>query len=202
MSARDSIDVLLFDLGGVLVRIDFGRVFAHWAAAASADAKVLAARFRFDSAYEQHERGELSGAAYLAHVARELAIDITPDALESGWNAIFEGTFDAAFAAIAQVPLRKAVFSNTNEIHRPVWTQRYAAQLAPFERLFSSSQMGLRKPEQAAFARIAQQLGVAPERILFFDDLEENVVGAREAGLNAVHVQDADVVPRTLAALR
>ena len=42
--------------------------------------------------------------------------------------------------------------------------------------------MGLRKPEAEAFAAIANDVGVPLERILFFDDTEQNVAGARAVG--------------------
>jgi FMN phosphatase YigB (HAD superfamily) len=44
-------------------------------------------------------------------------------------------------------------------------------------------------------------IGVPASRILFFDDLAENVEGARTRGLTAVHVTSSDDVARALAAL-
>jgi putative hydrolase of the HAD superfamily len=59
--------------------------------------------------------------------------------------------------------------------------------------------MGLRKPERAAFERVARAIGVAPGRILFFDDTEANVAGARAAGFQAVHVRSPEDVAAALA---
>jgi HAD superfamily hydrolase (TIGR01509 family) len=66
--------------------------------------------------------------------------------------------------------------------------------LANFRRVFVSSEMGLRKPELASFDFIAREIGVAPGRILFFDDTLANVEGARRAGLQAVRVSGPDDV--------
>jgi hypothetical protein len=61
---------LLFDLGGVVLEIDFDRVFLSWGARASCDPQLIRRRFKFDEAYEQHERGELDAAGYFASLRR------------------------------------------------------------------------------------------------------------------------------------
>jgi putative hydrolase of the HAD superfamily len=55
-------DALLFDLGRVVIDIDFDRTVARWAAHAGCDPADLAARFSRDDAYQRHERGELDDA--------------------------------------------------------------------------------------------------------------------------------------------
>ncbi len=63
-----------------------------------------------------------------------------------------------------------------------------------FDRIFASHEIGLRKPEKRAFEHIATVIGVRVGSILFFDDLLENIEGARAAGLEAVQVRGpADV---------
>jgi len=85
-------------------------------------------------------------------------------------------------------------FSNTNAEHQRAWNAAYPRIAATFDRVFLSSDIGMRKPEAAAFAHIADTIGVPTAHILFFDDLVENVVGAVAAGLQAVQVRSpADV---------
>jgi hypothetical protein len=52
-------DALLFDLGGVVIDIDFGRMFARRAAYAGLPPEAIRAQFSFDALYERHERGEI-----------------------------------------------------------------------------------------------------------------------------------------------
>jgi putative hydrolase of the HAD superfamily len=54
-----------------------------------------------------------------------------------------------------------------------------------FDAKFYSAELGLAKPDPAYFAAIVRQLSVAPEDVLFVDDKEDNVLGARAAGLRA-----------------
>jgi len=65
-----------------------------------------------------------------------------------------------------------------------------------YERAFDvqliSGRVGLRKPDRRMFERGVQALAVAPERIVFVDDFEENLVPAREMGmLGVLHSPDA-----------
>ena len=73
--------------------------------------------------------------------------------------------------------------------------------LGHFRKVFASHEMGLRKPEAAAFAHIAKEIGVPAERILFFDDSLGHVEAARACGLQAVHVTSDETVREAVAAL-
>src|SRR5262249_51914286 len=53
------VHALLFDLGGVVIEIDFDRVLARWALHAGTDFAALKSRFSFDPSYQRHERGEI-----------------------------------------------------------------------------------------------------------------------------------------------
>jgi putative hydrolase of the HAD superfamily len=92
-------------------------------------------------------------------------------------------------------------FTNTNRAHAAVYTVQFAPVLGLFRKIFASFEMGLRKPEPAAFAHISQEIGVAAQRILFFDDSLTNVEGARACGLQAVHVTSDETVRETIAEL-
>ena len=65
----ESVDVLLFDLGGVVIDIDFRRCFQRWADASGRGIDHIASRFDFDTTYERHERGEMGIAALFPTVA-------------------------------------------------------------------------------------------------------------------------------------
>jgi len=187
---------LLFDVGGVLIDVDFGRVLAAWAPHSALPPDELRRRFGVDEPYRRHERGELSSEAYFAHLADTLQLAATPAQLEAGWNAIFGGEILATRRLLQQAArqLPCHLFSNTNACHAREWLQRYPELVASVGRVFLSHEMGLRKPERAAFAYVCDALELPPAAVLFFDDLAENVAAAREAGLQAVQaVAPADV---------
>lgn len=77
-----AVEVLLFDLGRVVLDIDWKPVFDHWARAAGIDAQRLHRRFNQDEAYDAHERGELTAAQYFASLRKSLAIEISDPEFE------------------------------------------------------------------------------------------------------------------------
>lgn len=195
------VDALLFDFGGVLIEISFDRVFARWADLAGVDVEHVHGRFRHGEAYQSHERGELAFAAYFQSLREELGIDLTDAQFADGWNQVFGPEYEETVALLwklrERVPLY--LFSNTNPFHHDYWSARYAKALEPFRRVFISCEMGVRKPHREAFERVAKEIGVPPGRILFFDDTEANIEGAREAGMQAVHVRSPEDVRKALA---
>jgi putative hydrolase of the HAD superfamily len=194
--ARDSVDALLFDLGGVIIDVDFNRALERWARHARCDPGALQARFAQDSHYARHERGEIDAAAYFASLRAALGIAITDEQFHDGWGALLGGEI-AGMAALLQragdrLPLY--LFSNSNAAHHEIWSRRYAGVLSRFRRVFVSYEIGKRKPEPEAFRTVAAAMGVAVSQIAFFDDSPENVEGARAIGMRAVHVRSlADV---------
>ncbi|MCQ8140324.1 hypothetical protein NP564_24075, partial [Vibrio parahaemolyticus] len=85
----DSIDVLLFDIGRVVLDIDFDKVMACWAQHAGCAPAELASRFVVDDSFRHHEIGRIDDAAFFANLRRTLGIDITDAQFLEGWNTIF-----------------------------------------------------------------------------------------------------------------
>lgn len=192
-----SIDAVVLDFGGVLVEIDFNRALAAWAAAARVPTARLASRFAFDEAYCAHERGEIDEARYFASLRASLRVGLTDTELLAGWNAIFGPPFPGSERVVGELGRRLPVyvFSNTNKAHAAHFQPRYRELLSLVRRTITSCDIGRRKPEPEAFLRVAELIGTAPWRLAFFDDLEENVAGARRAGLRAHRVtQPQDIL--------
>ncbi|MDB5520596.1 MAG: haloacid dehalogenase [Tardiphaga sp.] len=196
-------NALLFDLGRVVLDVDVTRALACWAAHANAAPAQIAARFRQDHHYEQHEIGAIDASAYFATLRHSLGIDITDEQFLEGWNAVIIGEMpgiDALLAAAARhLPLY--AFSNTNVAHAASFSAPFAKLLSHFQTVFLSSSIGLRKPDAAAYDHVVRAIGVPAARIVFFDDSNENIAGARASGLKTVHVRTPHDVADALAAL-
>jgi putative hydrolase of the HAD superfamily len=199
----DGFDAIIFDLGGVVINIDSRRALARWAETASCDATLLQARFPHDDAGRLHETGRITDAAYFQHLRTSLAIDLSDAALLDGWNAIFVGEMPGISGVLAKAAAKRPLyaFSNTNPAHQAYFSTRFADVLGHFRQVFTSSDIGLRKPDAAAFRYVVKAIGASAERILFFDDGLANIEGARACGLKAVHVTSGSTVADTLADL-
>lgn len=191
-----SIDALLFDLGGVVIQIRFDRVMATWASHAGVPAADLTARFSFDQPYMDHEVGLIDSTAYFATLRESLGIDLTDAEFSEGWVAIYDSTIPGIESVLAQAKQRWPVygFTNSNDAHIEIGAELFADSWSMFDKIFVSSQIGLRKPTKEAFEYVSQDMGVALDRILFFDDTAENVEGARAVGMPAVLVSSIDDV--------
>jgi putative hydrolase of the HAD superfamily len=196
-------DALLFDLGRVVLDIDFSRALKCWATHAGCLASDLAARFVRDEAYRRHEIGTMTDGDYFESLRTSLGIGISDAALLEGWNAIFAGEMPGIAPLLARAAERMPLyaFSNTNRPHVEYFSSAYADLLGHFKEVFLSSTIGLRKPDAAAYAHVVKAIGAPPARIVFFDDLADNIEGARAYGLTAVHVKSTDDVACALLAL-
>jgi putative hydrolase of the HAD superfamily len=196
-------DALLFDLGRVVIQIDFNRTLACWAGHAGRPLAELSGRFGPDETFRRHETGEASDAEFFAALRQTLGIELSDAQFLEGWNAIFAGEMPDMNALLARAAGRLPLyaFSNTNRPHIEHFSKTYAGILGHFREIFLSSTIGLRKPDAAAYDHVVKAIGVPAGRIVFFDDLAENIEGARMRGLIAVHVTSPDDVARALTAL-
>jgi len=200
----EAIEAILFDLGGVVFDIDFPRAFAHWARSAGCDPGELRARFcHDDDTGLRYETGRLDDGVFLQRLRTALGVDLSDAQLLAGWNAIIGGAMPGIAEALAKAAARWPLyaFSNTNRAHKAYFSTRFATLLRHFRHVFTSCDIGLRKPDVAAFRFVAGAIGVPSPRILFFDDLTANVAGARACGMRAVRVTTPATVTDTLAAL-
>jgi len=201
--AQREADALLFDLGRVVLDIDFNRTLQHWARRAGCEPALLEQRFMRDELYQRHEKGEISDEAFFASLRSSLGIELSDTQFAEGWNEIFVGEMPGIHQLLARAASRLPLyaFSNTNALHVAHFASRYANVLSHFREVFVSSAIGLRKPDAEAYDHVVQAIGVPAERIVFFDDLDENITGARKCGLKAVRVTSSDDIASAIDAL-
>ena len=201
--APGSIDVLLFDIGRVVLDIDFNKVMTSWAGHAGCTPAELASRFIVDDSFKHHEVGRIDDAAFFHNLRTSLGIGISDEQFLEGWNAIFAGEMPGIAPLLANAGKRMPLyaFSNTNPAHVAHFSRAYSDVLGHFREMFLSSTIGLRKPDAEAYDHVVKAIGVPASRILFFDDVAANIEGARARGLAAVHVTSTDDVAKALTAL-
>ncbi|MCD6078865.1 MAG: haloacid dehalogenase-like hydrolase [Ramlibacter sp.] len=175
--AAPPVRAVLFDLGGVILSIDFGRALAAWAPHSRLAPERLQAAFRWDEPFLQHETGKLSNDGYFAHVRQALELDCDAATVEAGFNAILVAEIEETTHLVER--LRKRVpcyaISNTNDAHMAEMRRAFPGLLPRFDRVFASHEMGHRKPQPAAFEHVLRAIGVPAGEVLLFDDLRPAV---------------------------
>ena len=194
---------VVFDLGNVLIDIDFMRCARYWGRRSRISADQLVARFRTDGHYEAFERGQLPPGAYYDVLRRQLGCNLDDAELTVGWNRIIRDEKPGIRACILKLkphfPLY--VLTNTNAVHAAEWRSRHQSLLQHFAHVFVSSEMGCRKPEAAVYQAVISAIGVPAEAIVFLDDARENVQGAAAVGIRAFCAHKPEDIFQLTAAL-
>ena len=208
MSAR-VVDAVLFDYGGVLTlpvresidawveadRIDpasFSRTLKAWLSRDAQDGTPI----------HRLETGELSVPEFDALLAAELAtVDGRPVDPVGVLKRLFAGMQpDPAMFALVEdlraADVRAGLLSNS-------WGNTYPRERidALFDPVVISGEVGMRKPLSPIYELALERLGIPAGRVLFIDDAEPNILGARCVGLQAFLHTDAVTTRAALAAL-
>ena len=200
MTERTPITTIISDFGGVLTS-PLLRSFAAFQDEAGVPLEALGQAMQVIAERDGEnplfalERGEMTEHAFLSAIGSELdGLLGRPVEMHT-----FTERYFASLTANAELiehlrglrdrGLRMAML--TNNVRE--WESRWRAMLPVdeiFELVVDSAFVGLRKPDPAIYELTCSRLGVAPEECLFLDDLEHNVVAARELGMAAVQFVD------------
>jgi HAD superfamily hydrolase (TIGR01509 family) len=196
-----SIDIVLFDLGGVLV--DLGGV---------GPMKELSAIDTDDEFWDRwltcrwvrgFERGECTPDEFAAGIVEDWGLSATPaaflDAFRQWPGRLFPGAETLVEEVHAMVPI--GCLSNTNALH---WDHHFGTWpiLENFDYRFLSYELGVVKPDRELFEQVAKVLPAPTENVLFLDDNLVNVNGAIDAGFVARHVRGVSGARAALAEMQ
>jgi HAD superfamily hydrolase (TIGR01509 family) len=187
-TAAPTVEVVLFDLGGVLVELRGVAEMRDLVGAASDE--ELWQRWLTCPWVRRFESGQCSELDFAGGIVDEWALSITAAAYLKRFRAWPTGPLPGADELVEEVARRVRIgcFSNTNALHFQEHFRHWPL-LGRFDDRFLSYELGVLKPDRAAFERVAAALAVAPNQILFLDDNDLNVDGARAAGFMARRVR-------------
>ncbi|MBM3160881.1 MAG: HAD family phosphatase [Bacteroidetes bacterium] len=192
----ESIEIIIFDLGGVLIDLDYS--------ATSFEMKKLGF-LNFDKYYSQSDQqaffddfdtGKISEQAFINQLKSFVGTQVTPNQLVHAWNKMI-GVFPLQKVKLLEVlqGKRLAMLSNTNSLHwKKVEIEWGKVSNIPinnyFEKIFLSHEIGMRKPHADTFLAVCDLLKVNPSKTLFIDDSPQHILGATQAGLNTFYYKN------------
>lgn len=194
------IKAVIFDLGGVVIEIDFCRVFAEWQDKSGKIPPLNALSLAALEIYQRHERDEVDFETFYHEVNRHFDLGLSRQDFEYGWNQIFIGPMPGVENILQALATQFPVyaFSNTNPTHERVWRQRYPELIRHFAQVFTSTALAERKPEPRAYRSVLTAISCLPQETLFLDDHTDNVLAARQAGMHSREVRSAADITETL----
>ena len=135
MSEPKNVEGLLFDLGGVLIEINFERALQAWNQWTLLSIEEIRKRFKMDEAYERHERGEIVASEYFSHLRNELELEASDSEIALGWNAIFlnEIVETVNYIRTAKDKLPCYAFTNSNPTHKISWMSAFPRVVGSFD---------------------------------------------------------------------
>jgi putative hydrolase of the HAD superfamily len=179
-------ELLLFDLGGVLVNYaGFKEIGALISEAVTPE--ELQERWRNCGA-ERFETGDITPAEFAVALGGALGFNVPDEVFLAQFESWSIGFYDGARELLAELRrhYRLAALSNSNELH---WRRNESVGVPQeFEAAFSSHELHLRKPDRAIYEEALRRLDVPASSVVFFDDLQMNVDAALELAMQAHRV--------------
>lgn len=188
------IKTIIFDLGGVLLDIDY---FATVKAFEALGLKNFQAEFSQalqSSFFEEFEKGERTETEFYQYIQSIAGTSLTNEAIEKAWNAM-----------LLRIPLRRLqileqlrlhyntiLLSNTNIIHERAFNNMLKELVGfqnfgvCFDKVYLSHQVGMRKPDAIIFEAILEDLQLQPATILFIDDSPQHIATAQSLGIQTI----------------
>lgn len=176
-------DVILFDLGGVVIELRPTPFPVEWLP----DGKTFDSIdwFNSDTAV-QFECGHLTPEIFAERLKSELNLEVSLTEILTHFRRWPLGLYEGAQQLLLQLKdtCQLAALSNTNALHWPRLIHEFEL-LRYFSHIFASHRIACAKPDPEAFHYVINALGVPPEKILFFDDNPVNVTAAGRLGINS-----------------
>jgi putative hydrolase of the HAD superfamily len=196
-------DVVLFDVGGVLLTNGWDRL-ERAAAAAKFGVDPTSFEVRHLAVFDAWEKGEITLDTYLDAAVFNEPRPFSRDeffAFILAQSKILPG---GALGILAELAASKNyMVGSLNNEARETNDYRFATfgLRRYFKVAFSSCYVGLRKPHAEIYRRAIDILGVPPQRILFIDDRQENVDGATQAGIRGIRFEGETLLREQLQGL-
>ncbi len=202
MKNASDADFLIFDLGNVIIDIDYQRAMQLITQELSPEHHERVNSFYLTDFHKEYEVGKIDSPTFREEVRAYFQQDWSDEKVDLLWNNLLLKIPEKRLKLISELreKFQVGVLSNTNAIHIQAVNQilqddHGLENFDPiFDWVFFSHEMGLAKPHPEIYEKMLLELGTSGDRVIFFDDLLANVEGAKAVGIQAVHVTGPEVI--------
>lgn len=182
---------IIFDLGGVLLNIDFDKTKNAFEKLGIQHFDSLYTKETANPVFESLETGHLSDHDFYAALQQHCNPGTSFLQIQEAWNDILVGFREESVAHLSVLKERYNLYllSNTNSIHHAEFTKMFSREIdgPPFDDRFTtayySHTLQRRKPYPETYLYVLGASGLHAGETLFIDDARANIEGAAQAGL-------------------
>ena len=193
-------DVILFDLGGVLIELTGVPTMLAWTRGRFSESQLWD-RWLSSPAVREFESGQSTPEAFGGAMVAEFDLPVSTATFLDEFLLWPRRPYPGTRTLLRNLAERYTVasLSNISAMH---WERVCnEMELAPcFDANFPSFETGYVKPDREAFVHALESLECPPERVLFMDDNAANVETAHMLGINAFTVTGLEGVQSVLQA--
>lgn len=190
---RDSIEVILFDLGNVILPFNHCQIAEKLSRfAKNADyqdpKKIFSYLFDFENgAINGYETGKGSSPDFFKMLKDHLQLTLSFEDFKPIWNDIFwENEEVSEIIRSLKGKKRLGLLSNTNPLHFDHILSKFPV-VRVFDKWLLSHEVGFKKPAREIFQKAIEWAGVEYEKVLFIDDMKTHIEVAVSLGMQGIH---------------
>lgn len=185
---------IIFDLGGVLLNIDYHRTRSAFEDLGIKDFDRLYSQADASDLFRKLEKGTITPADFYEEFLDLVKIPLTVQQVKNAWNAMLLDFREDSLKYLEALKDKAnlILLSNTNAIHVDEIREIYYGinRNHPFEDYFHhcvySFETGTRKPDAACYNWVLQNTGINASESIFIDDSVQNIKGAETVGIKSV----------------
>jgi len=192
---KSGIKHLVFDLGGVIIRLDKSNAIKRFKEIGVATIEQYLDDYEQKGIFGELESGKLTAEEYRDQVSEIAGKQLTMEQLEYAWTGYAVELFQRNFDALLQLRgmgYRVALLSNTNPFMMH-WarSERFDGNGHGidyyFDQLYLSYEMRLMKPDVAIFEAMLAGEHATADQVLFIDDSARNCAAAASVGIHTLN---------------
>ncbi|HLC83688.1 MAG TPA: HAD family phosphatase [Bacteroidia bacterium] len=184
---------IIFDLGGVILNIDYSLTEKAFSKLGISDFKTLFSQAQQTQLFDNYEKGFISSDEFRTELKKYLPKNITDEEINHAWNAILLDLPEERIKFLKKIKTTHRTFllSNTNDIHIETLNQYLQKEFAMpdlstlFEKEYLSYKIGMRKPDAEIFELVLEENNLIASETLFIDDSIQHVEAAKKLGISA-----------------
>ncbi len=180
------IKAILFDLGNVLIDIDFQQFIINTRLDNLLSGEEIFKKI--ESSAVKYEKGEISTYSFYKVFSEEFNLEIDFNKFKDAWCSVAKKYVDQMDKLIYSLSLRYPLFllSNSNELHFRYIKENFPV-LNYFKEYFLSYKIGHMKPEKEIYLTVLNKTGLSSDEIIFIDDKIVNIESAQVLGMDTIH---------------